>query len=75
MPKDTVKVTLNLHPREVEMVQDLARRRGDTHTNVIRTAIRTENLLTTEELRGSRIYLEEPDGTRTWLVHPLGFIL
>jgi hypothetical protein len=66
--RKTIKTTLNLSGDEVEMVKRLAERRGTTLTNVIRAAIRMENMISEAEATGGKILIESADGTLSRLV-------
>lgn len=54
-----VKTTVNLGEEEVAMIKELAKQRGVTMTEIIRSAIRTENLLAQEDRRGSKILVKD----------------
>lgn len=63
-----VKTTVNIRSDEIAMVEQLAAQRGTTRTEVIRTAIRTANLLHEATQRGAQILIEQSCGCVKQLV-------
>jgi predicted DNA-binding protein len=56
-----VKVSFNLAPEVVDVLKDLASKRGMTVTDVLRRAIGTEKFVQNEIDKGGKILVEEKD--------------
>lgn len=63
-----IKTTVNIRSDEINMIEQLAFERGTTRTEVIRTAIRTADLLHEATQRGAQILISQPCGCIKQLV-------
>jgi hypothetical protein len=68
MADDTVKISANLPRQTLNVLKDLAARRGTTVTEALRRAIETDSFLTTAEEEGSKILIQGRDKDVTQIV-------
>lgn len=55
------KISANLSAEVVDAIEEIARRRGVTKTEVLRHALATEKFIDDQQRNGARILIEDPD--------------
>ena len=68
MPRDVIKLSVNLHKDVVGDIRDMAKGRSVTQTKVICDAIETEKLIIDAKKNGGKFLIEYPDGKITQVI-------
>ncbi|MGH2548676.1 MAG: ribbon-helix-helix protein, CopG family [Thermomicrobiales bacterium] len=66
--RDAVRLSVNITPEVAEAIQALARSRGITVSELVRSALATEKFLADEQRKNKKLLLEAEDGTRERVV-------
>jgi hypothetical protein len=67
---DLVKVSMNLPPDDVKTIDEIARRRHITKTDVVRRGINAERFLEELKAENAKLVVHRPDGSVERVVFP-----